>query len=461
VIVLVSIFGILTGILRVNYNLENTRSLVLNNFEDKNIVAKGLVLDVDKRQKHDIVTFRIDEIEKSDKREIDEKIIFFNEKFPELKYGDLLEIEGQIKKPGVFETETGRDFDYGAFLKKDDIYYEIFYPKVVILGRGQGNSTKEKLLRVKDFFVGGLDRMIKEPESGLLEGLLLGSKRALSDEWIEKFRLSGLVHMIVLSGYNITVVSESVMKFLTFLWPAFSVFGAILSIIFFAIMTGASATTVRASIMALIAIFGRRFGRKYFAGRALIFAGFLMVMHNPKILAFDFSFQLSFLATIAIIFLSPKINKRLSFVTERFGLREIISSTIATQIFVAPILLYRVGELSVISLISNILVLGLVPSTMFFGFITGLLGNISEVLAWPFSLVAYILLKYEMKIADWFSAISFGQFSIDVFPIWVLIISYIALSYIAFFWKSEKKNYTLGILFSMICQFRFKKKSSI
>jgi ComEC/Rec2-related protein len=205
-----------------------------------------------------------------------------------------------------------------------------------------------KAMSTADF--SSIEKMIPEPESGLLSGLLLGSKKALSDEWVERFRASGLVHMVVLSGYNITIVADSIIKFFSFLPVFVSNIFAVFGILAFALMTGATPTTVRASIMALVAIFSRHTGRTYLAGRALIFAGFVMVLNNPKILAFDFSFQLSFLATVAIILLSPKIKDYLNFVTEKFGLREIVASTLATQIFVAPLLLFRSGQLSILSL---------------------------------------------------------------------------------------------------------------
>ncbi|MEJ0001625.1 MAG: ComEC/Rec2 family competence protein [bacterium] len=105
-------------------------------------------------------------------------------------------------------------------------------------------------------------------------------------------------------------------------------------------------------------------GRTYDIGRALVLAGVLMILANPMLLAYDVSFQLSFLATVAVVFLSPKIEKYFLWVTPRFGLRDIVSVTVAAYLFVLPFILYEMGNLSLVALPANILVLPFVPVTM-------------------------------------------------------------------------------------------------
>jgi competence protein ComEC len=442
-IVLFSIFllGFGLGIFRLDYAFYKATPDYLSSFVNKKIVLEGVISkEVDKRQEHDVLVVDVKNILNFEQeKQIKEKVLVFVSKFPSLNYGDFLQIEGEVELPQNFQNENGKEFDYKSYLAKDDIYYQIFYPKIKVLRIGEGNYFISFILKIKNFFVSSIEKMIPEPESGLLSGLLLGSKKALSDEWVERFRASGLVHMVVLSGYNITIVADSIIKFFSFLPVFVSNIFAVFGILAFALMTGATPTTVRASIMALVAIFSRHTGRTYLAGRALIFAGFVMVLNNPKILAFDFSFQLSFLATVAIIFLSPKIKDHLNFVTEKFGLREIVASTLATQIFVAPLLLFRSGQLSILSLPANILVLGFVPSTMFFGFLTGIFGFISEIIAWPFSLITYVLLKYEMFIANFFSSLPLAQITISSFSKTALAVSYLILLYLTFFFRKREK----------------------
>ena len=181
------------------------------------------------------------------------------------------------------------------------------------------------------------------------------------------------------------------------------------SIILFSIMTGAGATVVRASLMALLALLARATGRIYEITLALLFAGFAMLLYNPKILIFDPSFQLSFLATLGLIHLSPLLEKHLKFLPKTFGLRDIVSATLATQILVLPLLLYMMGKFSIVSLPVNLLVLPFIPLTMLFGFLAGTTGFISTILSFPFAFIAHLFLWYELKVVKIASAIPFAS----------------------------------------------------
>jgi competence protein ComEC len=109
-----------------------------------------------------------------------------------------------------------------------------------------------------------------------------------------------------------------------------------------------------------------------------------MVLLNPFVLVYDVSFQLSFIATVAVIFLAPRIEKYFLWITPRFGLRDIITVTCAAYVFVLPFILYKMGNLSLVALPANILILPLIPFTMFLGFMTGFAGIIWYVFAVPF-----------------------------------------------------------------------------
>jgi competence protein ComEC len=200
-------------------------------------------------------------------------------------------------------------------------------------------------------------------------------------------------------------------------------FGA-LSILFFAIMTGGSATVVRASIMASLVILAEVTKREYLILRVLILTGFLMVLHNPKILVFDPSFQLSFMATLGLITLSPIISKYLSFITEKWGLREIVSATLSTQIFVFPMILYMMGTLSIVAPLVNLLVLPIIPIAMFTGFFTGVFGFIFYPISIFFGFISEFLLAYVLKTVEIFSNLPFASVTIKDFPFLLVIVWY-------------------------------------
>jgi len=181
--------------------------------------------------------------------------------------------------------------------------------------------------------------------------------------------------------------------------------------------------------MAILALVARATGRNYDIARALILAAVLMTFFNPLILVYDVSFQLSFLATIAVIFLSPKIEKYFMWVTTRFKLRDIISVTSAAYIFVLPFILYKMGNLSLVALPANILILPFIPFTMLLGFLTGFAGLIYYVFSLPFGYIAYLFLHYELSVINFLSNIPFSAVFFSNFPLFLTILIYFYFLY--------------------------------
>ena len=177
--------------------------------------------------------------------------------------------------------------------------------------------------------------------------------------------------------------------------------------------------------MATLALVARATGRNYDVARALVLAGVFMIVLNPLVLAYDVSFQLSFIATIAVIFLAPRIEKYFLWVTERFQLRDIITVTSAAYIFVFPFILYKMGNLSLVAFPANILILPFIPFTMLLGFLTGFAGVIWYILAVPFGFISYLFLHYELGVISFFSHVPFAAFSIPNFPLWITLLIYI------------------------------------
>ena len=139
---------------------------------------------------------------------------------------------------------------------------------------------------------------------------------------------------------------------------------------------------------------------------------------------FDPGFQLSFLATLALILLTPHLEHWLSFVPSFGRIREFLVATLATQLFVMPLLLFSIGELSLVSVIVNVLVLPMVPVAMGLTFVAGVIGMVSSTLALPFAYLAYLSLSYIIVIAEFFSRVPLAAFSVPQFPFWVVVTAY-------------------------------------
>ncbi|MEK9131772.1 MAG: ComEC/Rec2 family competence protein [Patescibacteria group bacterium] len=406
----------------------------LDPFVDKRVVLSGVVVrEPDIREDTQKITLRVDAV--SDRESHEQylgKVLVSVALYPSVSYGDRIKVTGVLAHPRAFESngQSGRVFDYPAFLAKDGILYTMDRAGIEVVGHGEGNWLQEKLFAVKRSFVDTISQIFREPYASLLSGLLLGGKQSLGKELLDQFKIVGLIHIVVLSGYNITLIGDAMLKVFSFLPRIFSMSLGVGSIILFALMTGSGATVVRATVMALIALFARSNGRIYDMTRALLVAGFLMVLHNPHILLFDASFQLSFLATLGLIVLSPVFTEKLSFITDRFKFREIVASTLATQLFVLPLILYNTGALSLLALPANLLVLPTIPATMLFGFLATVLAFVSPIIALPLSAVASVLLHYQVGLVRVVSDLPFASVSIPTFPFFVLILMYVVLLFV-------------------------------
>ncbi len=347
----------------------------------------------------------------------------------DVAYGDRVVMKGRLRLSESFDTSLGRQFNYPAYLAKDGIGYELSFAQIESKGENTGNGLKAFAIRTKHTYVHGIDSVLEEPMAGLAAGITVGDKRGLGSELSDTFRTVGLVHVVVLSGYNIMIVIYGLSWILARMGTRRSVQFA-LSIciaVFFALITGFAAASVRAALMAVIATLGKATGRVYLASRALGVVAAGMVAWNPLILAFDPGFQLSILATAGLIAFSPIIAPRLRFLGEKMGLREIASATLGTQLAVLPFLLYQNGQLSLFSLPVNLLALIAVPWAMLFSLVAAiagiLLGPTGVVVAFP----AYVLLSYIVEIAKFFASLPFASLVIPAFSAWWVFGAYAIL----------------------------------
>lgn len=352
-------------------------------------------------------------------------------------YGDRVRAEGTLRVPESFETGEGRQFDYPGFLAKDRIMYQMSFARVEVIGSGEGNRLKSGAIWIKQTFLEGLTYALPEPYAGLAGGITVGDKRGLGEELSETFRVVGLTHIVVLSGYNIMVVVGALLRVLSRAPQAirFSLGAGIA--LFFAAITGFAAASTRAALMAMIAIAGKASRRTYLATRVLAVVALGMIAWNPYVLLFDPGFQLSVVATLGLVVLAPAVEPYLSWLTARFGVREIAAGTVGTQIAVLPLLLYQTGSLSLVALPANLLVLVVLPFAMLFSALAALFGLLTGFLAPFFGFPALVLLSYMVAAAQLFAALPFAALQIPVFGAGFVFLFYSALLALAL--HTEKK----------------------
>ncbi|MDP4020849.1 MAG: ComEC/Rec2 family competence protein [Candidatus Adlerbacteria bacterium] len=355
----------------------------------------------------------------------------------QINFGDQVKVVGKLELPEVFETNTGRLFDYPGYLRVRGATALMYYASLEDRVPG-GWSLRGTLFALKHTFENSLRRLLPEPDVSLMEGILLGERRGVPEDLNYALIVVGLIHIVVLSGYNISVVAEQVLRlFNLFLSRRVALMVGAVAVVAFAITVGAGATVVRATVMGLIAILARVLGRPAAALRALALAAGAMALWNPLVVLYDPSFILSVLATFGLITLSPMVEKRIRFVPERFGLRSIVASTIAVQIYILPALLYMTGILSFFALVANALVLPLVPAVMLIGFLAGIVGLVHTALALPLAVVTHLLLVWFIGVATVVAGLPFSSATVVAFPAWVAVLVYVPLTLFAI-WQYQK-----------------------
>lgn len=357
----------------------------------------------------------------------------------DVSYGDKVSLFGKVDHPENFITETDREFDYQHYLAVHDIYGLIRANDINVLAQHQRSLVYEYLFSLKRYFVTSIKNIFSQKESGLFAGIMVGEKSLLPKETLNDFQVAGLTHMIVLSGHNITLVTMALMTVLAWFGLGYRArrLGAIAIIPFFLIMTGLGTSSVRAGIMATIALLLQITTRPAHTFRIIAYTVFVIGWMNPRTLLYDPGFHLSLLAFIGLIYVAPIAKEKMTWMPELFGIGSLIVETTAVQLFVLPYILWMSGQISFLILISNILVVPLTPVVMGGGFVATILGMISyplgSFIAWPIQK----LLSYTIWAAHTIGSVSQAVVTLPVFGGWMVIIVYMVVL-AGLMWQNKK-----------------------
>ena len=337
----------------------------------------------------------------------DEKILVSIKRYPEFSYHNVIHLSGTLEKPKAFDG-----FDYPAYLAKDGVYFVMGFPDVSLVSAGSP-GVLGRLFAFKNSFMRSVESTVPSPQSSFLNGMLFGAKSDLPKDIQNEFIVTGVSHITALSGYNITVIIIFVGFILSrFASRTVSFYLSVVLVVVFVLATGASPSVIRAACMGIALLFARHIGRQGMAVNALVFAAFVMLLFNPKILRYDVSFQLSFLAVLGLIYISPYFENKLRRIPDFLNLKESLIATLSAQIAVLPVILYVFHKVSLIAPLANMLVLPLVPVVMLLGFVAGTLGFVSYYLALPLAYPLWLVLSYQLGVIHYFAQFSYAQLAL-------------------------------------------------
>lgn len=330
-------------------------------------------------------------------------ILVYNYLYPEYNYGDILDISCKIYKPEKIISDEGKTFAYDKYLAKDNIFATCFKPKISKISEEKDISFY--IFKTKKYFWTNLNNNLIEPSSSLSKAMFLASRREIPDGLRDVFAKVGLSHIVAISGLHMAIFVWLFQSFLfrlgltrkLSLYFLFIFLGVYLYII------GFPSSAVRASLMVLVLMLGPFLKRDTESIFSLILVADIFLLFNPYLLLYDIGFQLSFLAVLGLLYYVRFFNKVLFFIPEKFRLREVISVTLAAQVFTWPLIVYNFGIFSMIAPVANILILPLLPAVLMLSIALGLLGIVAWlaiILSWPLFLLLKIIVYISERLAN-------------------------------------------------------------
>jgi competence protein ComEC len=278
----------------------------------------------------------------------------------------------------------------------------------------------------RDWFADTIRLAIPQPEASLGIGYLVGQKRALPADLIMALQIAGLTHVVVASGYNLTILVRLARRLFEKISKYLSMLSASIMIGGFVAVTGFSPSMSRAGLVAGLSLAAWYYGRRFHPILLLSLVMAITVAINPSYAWGDLGWQLSFAAFGGVMILAPLLQ-RFFFGEAKPGIiRQIFGETLSAVIVTAPILIGAFGQFSNVALIANMLVLPLVPLAMLLTFIAGIGALVFPAWAMIIGLPATWLLGYMIGVARYMSALPWASTTIEFSP-WMVSVCYVVI----------------------------------
>ncbi len=287
-----------------------------------------------------------------------------------VKPGDQVTVSGRLVRPPRF-----RDFDYRAYLAKDAIYATMpqgrlasVVPRTTVLGAAY---------QIRVAASEQASRLFPPQAAAFLMGILAGERHGLSEQTAHDFQRTGLTHVLALSGYNVSIVLAVMLAI--FGRRRFGIAAGLVVLAAFVAIAGPSASVLRAALMGGFIVLAQTFGRPQSARRACLISAAILLLTSPWSLRYDLGFDLSFLATLGILWFEPAFRRRFQRLPKVIA--ETLAATAAATLLTMPLIVWSFGIVSLVSPLANLLIVPLIPWLMLGGFAAVVVGGLSPGLA--------------------------------------------------------------------------------
>lgn len=393
------VFAVVAGVLIAFFRIASELYVedYIAQFYGQTVVVKGVVSgDPETDEGGTKLVFQNLKFGENGEYDVNGSIFISSYKNEELARGDVVVLSGKLAEG--FGTYAGY----------------MYRPKIVDWSRPEPGSL---VLKVRNWFSGRIKKLISEPEVSLGLSYLLGMKTGLPDELSERLRTVGLVHIVVASGAHLSILVDIARKIFGKISRFSGLLFSILFIMFFMAIVGWTPSILRAGVMAILSLLAWYVGRKFAAWRIILIVAAFTLMLNPNFL-FNLGWLLSFASYAGIMILGPSLTK-FFYGEEKSGfISSIILTTIAATLMTLPITLYYYGQVSLISVLANLLILPTLPYAMGLVFFTGAFAGIPgiEIVV---SFFVTKLLDFHILVVNFFG--EQRQFLIEIPPYNILV----------------------------------------
>jgi len=406
------VFGVFLGCQQLN------KLAGYNKFYDQVVIVSGTVSeDVSKTANHEL-RLKIKDVSINGNSQTGEVWISARHDNP-IKRSDFVVVEGKLSK------------GFGNFAGS------MYQAKVI---KVQGSSG-DLALKLRDWFAEHIKSHLPEPEVSLSLGFLLGQQSALPPDLDEKLKALGLTHIVVASGYNLTILVIFARKTFQKISKWLATFFAGLMIVGFALITGFSPSMTRATLVTGLCLAAWYYGRSVHPLVLLPLIAAITLVIKPAFLWGDIGWYLSFASFAGVIILAPLINKYFWGNKEPGAVREIAITTLSAQIITLPITIFAFEQFSPLALFANLLVLPLIPVVMLLTFLTGVSAAIVPTVSDLFAQPTYWLLKYITTAVNWLAEFDFAKIDVTSHVFYLFFGYAVIFIAIIFLYKKTKFNF--------------------
>ncbi len=310
------------------------------------------------------------------------------------------------------------------------------------------SSSKSRIDSMRRHFAVGLQNILPEPLASFGLGILIGQQNTLPDDLTESLRKVGLIHIVAVSGYNLTVIVYFAQRLLQKKSRFQALILSNLLILIFLLITGFSPSIVRASVVSVISLFVWFYGRKVRPMLILLLSAVITAGWNPLYIWTSVGWYLSFFAFFGILILAPLLHLRfVPLKLQNALLPQVFTETVSAQICTLPILLYIFAGISIMSIPANLLVVPLTPFVMLATLLAGIIGMAGSFIAFGVLILpAKIMLSYIVGISNFLSSVPFALISISINTVQAGFLTLLIIIFTSILSIKSKQKLTSGVI---------------